>query len=249
MQPQRAAVARRRPRAAFALAPVASAAAVVGAGVVLRFLLQSLRVRHALRRARLAVRCWTRGEKLAKRARVSGERAVVRDHAAKLDGVRDHAVAQLENERIMNAVALSDDEFALLPPLQRRELLAVAFERTFKGADRSVVAVAGAVAGRGVSEMPVASSPGKATVAPGGSKLATGAGNAGWDNATLFWKMAESANGRAAAIGFVLCLMREVLEPGHPSLFEQVVDVVVPIAQSTPPFLVAVVDALADLLI
>lgn len=69
-----------------------------------------------------------------------------------------------------------------------------------------------------------------------------------WDKATMFWKMAESANGRAAALGFVLCLMREVLEPGHPSLFEQVVDVVVPIAQSTPPFLVAVVDRIADLL-
>ena len=62
-----------------------------------------------------------------------------------------------------------------------------------------------------------------------------------------FWNAAEMLNGRAAALGFVLCLAREVAEPGHPSLFEQVVDVVVPIAQKTPPFLVAVVDRLVDL--
>lgn len=63
-----------------------------------------------------------------------------------------------------------------------------------------------------------------------------------------FWQTLENVNGRAAAIGFMLCLAREIIEPGHPSLFEQVIDVVVPIAQSTPPFLVAVCDRLADLL-
>ena len=78
--------------------------------------------------------------------------------------------------------------------------------------------------------------------------VGTGRDNTWWDTQTLFWKMLESANGRAAALGFVLCLMREVVEPGHPSLYEQVVHVVVPIAQSTPPFLVAMVDRITDLL-
>lgn len=84
--------------------------------------------------------------------------------------------------------------------------------------------------------------------ASGGNANGTGSRKKNLHSELTFWQTMENVNGRAAAIGFLLCLAREIIEPGHPSLFEQVIDVVVPIAQSTPPFLVAVCDRLADLL-
>lgn len=64
-----------------------------------------------------------------------------------------------------------------------------------------------------------------------------------------YLRAAEAINGRAAALGFILCLAREMFEPGHPSLFDQVEDVLVPIAQHTPPFVVAMCDRLVDLVL
>eukprot|EP00171_Calliarthron_tuberculosum_P016530 IDg16530t1 len=67
-----------------------------------------------------------------------------------------------------------------------------------------------------------------------------------WNAAIAFWRVAENINGRAAALGFALCLLREAVEPTHPSLLTQVRDVLVPVAVNTPPFLVAVVDRITD---
>lgn len=67
-----------------------------------------------------------------------------------------------------------------------------------------------------------------------------------WNAAIAFWRVAERMNGRAAAIGLALCLLREAVEPTHPSLLTQVRDVLVPVAINTPPFLVAVVDRITD---
>lgn len=64
-----------------------------------------------------------------------------------------------------------------------------------------------------------------------------------------YLQSAESLNGRLAALGFIMCLAREVLEPGHPTLYDQVEDVLIPIAQHAPPFLVAVCDRLVDLVL
>lgn len=157
-----------------------------------------------------------------------------------MDDIRDRAFAQLDNEvlavsagRDMMKVPVTDEEYLALPALQRRELLAAALSASAARMGRREVPVEkGAEEGRVEGEVAV-----KTEVEVRG------------DRAGLqFWRVAESLNGRAAALGFVLCLAREIGEPGHPSLFEQVVDVVVPIAQSTPPFLVAVVDRIADLL-
>lgn len=67
-----------------------------------------------------------------------------------------------------------------------------------------------------------------------------------WNAAIAFWRVAESLNGRAAAVGFMLCLLREAVEPTHPSLLTQVRQVLTPVAVHTQPFLVAVVDRITD---
>jgi hypothetical protein len=64
-----------------------------------------------------------------------------------------------------------------------------------------------------------------------------------------YCRLAESVNGRAAALGFVLCLAREALEPAHPSLLDQVSDVLVPIVQHAPPFVISLVDLLSDIVL
>lgn len=63
----------------------------------------------------------------------------------------------------------------------------------------------------------------------------------------LTWQVAESLNGRAIALGVMLRLGPEVLEPGHPSLLKQVIDRVVPIAQKSPPILFVGYDCLATI--
>ena len=60
-------------------------------------------------------------------------------------------------------------------------------------------------------------------------------------------RFAETVNGRLAAAGFLLCLMREMWEPGHPSLAEQVQQVVTPLAAHTPGFIVAVYAGVVDM--
>ena len=60
-------------------------------------------------------------------------------------------------------------------------------------------------------------------------------------------RFAETVNGRLAAAGFMLCLMREMWEPGHPSLVEQVQQVVTPLAAHTPGFIVAVYAGVVDM--
>lgn len=156
------------------------------------------------------------------------------DPFRRLEAIRDCAIAQLESERITAAAVVPDEEYGTLPALQRRELLASALEASYK---RPVSApVANAAQKDGVGGASTSRSSSKVETVKNDTKMSS------------FWKVAESVNGRAAALGFMLCLAREVLEPGHPSLFEQVEDVVVPIAQSTPPFLVAVCDHLVDLL-
>lgn len=145
--------------------------------------------------------------------------------------MRDRAVAQLENERFAFAAALSHEDYVTLPALQRRELLATAFAEIANAPPepRAPAAVRTAATTK---------------LTPKGEEVVQ---QKKGDRFPL-WKVAESINGRAAALGFVLCLAREVAEPGHPSLVDQVVGVVVPLAQKTPPFLVAVVDQIVDLL-
>lgn len=194
--------------------------------------------------------------------------SALKDLDSHLDRVRDRAVAQLRNEQLAvsassSAEPISDVDYAALPPLQRRELLASTFHHRDAAIARKAEVVSPLqreerqrrseqqqrVRSRAVKTVQASSKQNfeKAPQSPwwrdakkkGGDDLATN---------LAFWQVVESVNGRAAAVGFMLCLAREIAEPGHPSLFEQVIDVVVPLAQSTPPFLVAVCDKLADLL-
>lgn len=162
-----------------------------------------------------------------------------------LDAVATRTTAQLD------AVALAEGspDYAALTGPQRRALLARAFaaastnganDGTGTGKGMGVSVKTGSV--RSTARM------GRQTNSGWHAKGERASGREDGNRPSSFWRVAESVNGRAAALGFALCLAREVLEPGHPSLFEQVVDVVVPIAASTPPFLVAVCDRLADLL-
>lgn len=160
----------------------------------------------------------------------------------RMDLLRDRSIAQLENERIGFAGAISTEEYAALPALQRRELLAAALASP-------------AIPKQMMIERAKRNTPVKKNTSNISQKKSGWISKEKKENEdklispkVAYLKAAESLNGRAAALGFVLCLAREVAEPGHPSLFEQVVDVVVPIAQKTPPFLVAVCDRLADLL-
>lgn len=192
--------------------------------------------------------------------------SALKDVDSHLDRVRDRAVAQLRNEQLAVSASssvepISDVDYAALPPLQRRELLASTFHHRDAAMARKAE-VASPLQRRSELQQRVRSRPVKTTVREGTSSKQNfeKAPKSPWwrgrkkkggeDLATnlAFWQVVESVNGRAAAIGFMLCLAREIAEPGHPSLFEQVIDVVVPLAQSTPPFLVAVCDKLADLL-
>lgn len=182
------------------------------------------------------------------------------DINSNLDELRDRAFAQLDNERLAvdatDGPLLTDEQFQALPSMQRRELLAATFEyrkaqvgrlNGFNSANVVANAAPAAVMGQRRAIVP------KTMKSPADrvrvkSRNETRKKRRTKRAQTAFWRAAESVNGRAAALGFMLCLAREIAEPGHPSLFEQVVDVVVPIAQSTPPFLVAVCDRLADLL-
>lgn len=175
----------------------------------------------------------------------------------RLDEMRDRAIAQLENECIASSTTpasssvLSNAEFAALPALQRRELLASTFAAMQEdGSDPSAWALAAAAGGGSGGPYQRGKNTAAAYAASSWRTPTAGSSKEEKESSTAFayWRAAESLNGRAAALGFVICLAREIIEPGHPSLFEQVVDVVVPIAQSTPPFLVAVCDRIADLL-
>lgn len=184
------------------------------------------------------------------------------DAASRLDQLRDRAVAKLENERLATVgddgitttvETVTNEQFAALPALQRRELLASMFATMYKQsneAERLAAATSGLAEGGGNARMVNA----QPSVSASAWRSPQRAQNLGKDSAyashashASFWRVAESVNGRAAALGFMLCLAREIFEPGHPSLFEQVVDVVVPIARSTPPFVVAICDRLVDL--
>lgn len=202
----------------------------------------------------------------------------IKNPQAQPDGVRDLTnMQQLERNQVAidNAVdgegdvTLTDDEFAALPAQQRRKLLANAFAyrsahlgrrdsyvRTPTVPSASASRYVGLSDAYGADAVPVnsgVSSVGAGTFDKRRAKAFAKSGKRKrkQDKSgahAAFWHALESVNGRAAALGFMLCLAREIAEPGHPSLFEQVVDVVVPIAQSTPPFLVAVCDRLADLI-
>lgn len=137
-------------------------------------------------------------------------------------------------------------QYEQLSALQRRNLLAATIARAASNAGRGAAGGAGAEAKR-VQPAGVSAAVAFVNDADGG-KEARSVGKGASKRVSQFWTSVEALNGRAAALGFLLCLLRETVEPGHPSLFEQVVDVVVPIAQKTPPFVVAVVDRLADLL-
>lgn len=171
------------------------------------------------------------------------------DVQAKLDNVRDRAVAQLDNQRFAFAAAITDDDYVALPPLQRRELLATAFAEIANAQNFNTriprPAASGNANGNPATAFKSSTRPSTATSNDPSRKGTDTANNS---RLNPYLKLAESVNGRAAALGFVLCLAREVAEPGHPSLVDQVVDVVVPLAQKTPPFLVAVVDQIVDLL-
>lgn len=159
----------------------------------------------------------------------------------RLDAVRDRAVAQLDNERIAANARGATVEFESLSGLQRRELLAgtiATVARMRREADDEM---------EGGNELGLNGHEGEVVEDEIVSEKRVD------DEGVLkkrdgdFWRFVESVNGRAAALGFVVCLAREIVEPGHPSLVEQVSDVVIPIAQRTPPFLVAVVDRIMDL--
>lgn len=164
--------------------------------------------------------------------------------------MRDKAVAQLETEKVMAAPQrISNEQYATLTSAQRREMLASAFSYVNKsGVPGATLAQLSAV----TSDISTKSARRSAQARAKGTRKPFGVSNVKAQKeetrVTAFLRAAESVSGRAASLGFVLCLAREIVEPGHPGLFEQVVDVVVPIAQKTPPFLVAVADRLVDLL-
>lgn len=179
------------------------------------------------------------------------------EFSAQLDGVRDRAIAQLDNEGLVMSAQTAETlvsaaEFDALEPGQRRDLLANAFARV------NMAATNAAVIDEKVDDVfledKVNRSADQFTMPTERTARRRPVDNqvklAKKENMVKpsFWRSIESLNGRVAAVGFVLCLAREILEPGHPSLYDQVEDVLVPIAQSTPPFLVAVCDKIADLL-
>lgn len=179
--------------------------------------------------------------------------------SAKLDDLRDRALAKLDSSLSITSTpktqsTLTSAEYEALQPSERRDLLASGFADANGGTisillendeelDETVIVdkVNRSVSdnfklpGKRLSSIMPSLDRGEATKQNGG-------------RLRPFWRSIESLNGRIAAVGFVLCLAREVLEPGHPSLYDQVEDVLVPIAISTPPFLVAVCDKIADLL-
>lgn len=179
------------------------------------------------------------------------------EFSAELDEVRDCAIARLNDERLVLSspaarTLVTAAEFDALKPIQRRDLLANAFARVDNAttdaalSEQSVEdAFVQDTVNRSVDEFKM---PTERTVSTQPLKKAVKASKKEKMVKRSFWGSLESLNGRIAAVGFVLCLAREILEPGHPSLYDQVEDVLVPIAQSTPPFLVAVCDKIADLL-
>lgn len=181
----------------------------------------------------------------------------VADFSAELDGVRDRAIAHLDDRRLVMSAATAQTlvtpaEFDALEPVQRRDLLANAFAHANRAATNGAVseqnmkdAFIRDTVNRSVDEFKM---PTERTAASRPSKKVMKRPKKEKVVKRSFWGGLESLNGRIAAVGFVLCLAREILEPGHPSLYDQVEDVLVPIAQSTPPFLVAVCDKIADLL-
>lgn len=176
--------------------------------------------------------------------------------AQELDKMAERATAQIDGERIRFASGGGMDgaAYEALSGVQRRELLAMALRErspTPVAADdvfvdvsgpRAVLATAASLRGEVVPKKVVVAKESKGPVAVkrGG----------GWRRISSgYWKAAESWNGRAAALGFVLCLAREVVEPGHPTLFDQVEDVLLPIATHAPPFVVAMCDRIVDLVL
>lgn len=231
---------RRRLRAgnpAFALPPpsllVAAAAAAAAAAATAAALLLAKRALH-IRRARAA--------------------KAVRPPASAAGQLPPPALLSADADLGCEKLARQYDQ---LSAVQRRNLLAATIARAANNVNARArdAATASDADGRAgdVRQRGAGGGAAAAAVAVGGEDARVGESGEGATRAaqkqvSSFWTGVEALNGRAAALGFLFCLLRETVEPGHPSLFEQVVDVVVPIAQKTPPFVVAVVDRLADLL-
>ncbi len=152
-------------------------------------------------------------------------------YANRLDSMASRVATQLETDLTTPTVVPTDPElYAKLPPKRRAALLVDAMRQAALQS-RAKPASAMAVATPAPVPTPVA--------APTASPEI-------WNSAIGFWQMAEGVNGRLAALGFAVCLLRESLEPTHPSMLAQMKDVLVPVAVHTPPFLVAVVDRMVD---
>ena len=147
-------------------------------------------------------------------------------YANRLDNMASRVATKLEFDLTTPTTVPTDPVlYAKLPPKQRADLLLDAFRQA-------------AIATKAVPP-PV----------PAPAMAATPmnyASRENWESAMSFWRMAEGVNGRLAALGFAVCLLRESLEPTHPSMLAQMKDVLVPVAVHTPPFLVAVVDRMVD---
>lgn len=222
-RPRRPVLSPRRCRVAHCRDPAFSLpalAAATAACAALAATLRALLTRRVRRRLAVAVLRFRRGPRPWSRDAVAGASASTVFDA--LDAVGARAAAQLQEAAVHRQVPTDPAVYATLSGPRRAALLEAALAQARSG---------------NVQEPMV----------PAKKKAAVLRAPSVWDTRTMFWKMAENANGRAAALGFVLCLMREALEPGHPTLFAQVREVLIPVAVATPPFLVAVVDRLQDI--
>lgn len=224
---------RRRPRhqEAFALPAAAATVAVAAAtfAAVLRTLL-ALRTRRvvaaSLLRARRTIAARFPPLPLSQPATAAVAVGVGSEFGPRLDAVAASATADLEAAGPVNYEELSGSE--------RARLLADALRTA-----------------AGPTAAPTPSTALKTKLAQPQAKPLTSRLDpcAQWEAAAQYWRNAESLNGRLAAIGFAVCLLRESLEPTHPSMLAQLREVIVPVATKAPPFLVAMVDRIADLLI
>lgn len=233
-----ATLSRRRPRAhddpAFSLpAAAAAATAAFALAAALRALL-TRRVRRkisvsALRARRTLFVSATRLRRSASPRLLGGAptRAASSTLYERLDAVSARAAVKLDEATSFPVAPDNPEDYASLSGVRRAELLEAAFATA---RSQELVFQTAGLSPAVTETKPEA----KARAAP-------------WDRQTMFWKMAENLNGRAAALGFALCLLREAVEPGHPTLLAQVKGVLVPVAVHTPPLLIAFLDGLQDI--